>query len=138
MMRDSILFMVESDKPIEEVIENLKKNAPDYGFKVRHVLNLGNEYRANGAEVDDSFQIFQVIICSFKRSYQAVKANNDRAIVLLLPKQMVLYTRNGKTIVNYLPFPEDFITRALPGDGEFSGRLAKTCQKITRLIEDSV
>ena len=137
-MRDSILFTVESDKPIEEVIENLKKNAPDYGFKVRHVLNLGDEYRANGAEVDDGFQIFQVVICSFKRSYQAVKANSDRAIILLLPKQMVLYTRDGKTVVNYLPFPEDFITRALPNDGEFPGRLAKTCQKITRLIEDSV
>jgi len=137
-MSEWILFSTESDKPIETVIENLKKNAPEYGFKVRHVLNLGEEYRANGAEVDDGFQIYQVIVCSFKRSYQAVKANNARAAVLLLPKQMVVYTKNGKTVVNYLPLPEDFIVRVLPGDKDFPERLAKACEKITRLIKNSV
>ena len=137
-MEERLLFTAESDRPIEEVIDNLRKNAPDYGFKVRHVLNLGEEYRANGAEVDKGFRIFQVIVCSFKPSYQAVKANHERAAVLLPPKQMVLYTKNGKTVVNYLPFPEDFIARALPGDGEFSQRLAAACGKITRLIEASV
>lgn len=137
-MSDKILLTAESDKSIEDVIKNLKKNAPEYGFQVRHILNLGEEYRANGAEVDEGFQIYQIIICSFKRSYQAVKTNNERAIVLLLPKQMVVYNKNGKTVVNYLPFPEDFIAQALPDDGDFPERLAKTCRKITRMIEASV
>lgn len=137
-MAEKILFTTESDRPIEEIIENLKENAPDYGFKVRHVLNLGEEYRANGAEVEDGFQIYQVIVCSFTRSYQAVKKNPERAAVLLPPKQMVIYNKNGKTIVNYLPFTEEFISQALPEDEEFPIRLAKACKKITNLIEASV
>jgi uncharacterized protein (DUF302 family) len=137
-MKEKLLHTVESNKTIAEVIESLKKNAPDYGFKVRHVLNLGDEYRANGAEVEDGFQIFQVIVCSFIRSYQAVKKNPERAAVLLPPKQMVLYNEDGKTIINYLPFTGEFIARALPDDGEFPERLAGACQKIAKLIEASV
>ncbi len=137
-MGEKLLHTAESDKTIEEVIENLKKNAPDYGFKVRHVLNLGEEYRANGAEVEDGFQIFQVIVCSFIPSYGAVKQNPERAAVLLPPKQMVVYNKDGKTVVNYLPFTPEFIAQALPEDGEFPERLARACRKIAKLIEASV
>jgi uncharacterized protein (DUF302 family) len=137
-MNEKLLLTFESDKSIEEIIENLKAKAPDYGFKVRLVMDLGSEYQANGAEVEDGFQIFQVIVCSFTRSYQAVKKNPERAAVLLPPKQMVLYNKNGKTIVNYLPFTHDYIARALPEDDEFPDRLARACQKIAKLIEASV
>jgi len=137
-MERGMLFSVETSKSIEKVIEGLKEKAPEYGFQVRHVLNLGDEYRAHGADVEEGFQIYQVIICSFKRSYQAVKANNKRSVVLLLPKQMTVYRKGEKTVVDYLPFPKDFIVQILPDDEEFAERLAATCQKITRLIESAV
>jgi hypothetical protein len=132
------LFTIESDQSIQAVIDNMKKNSPDFGFSVRTVLNLGEEYRAAGIEVEKGFEIFQVIVCNFTRSYQTVKGNPERAAVLLLPKQMTVYNRDGKTVVNYLPFTEAFVSQALPEEKEFPKNLAGTCQKIIKMIEASV
>ncbi len=136
-MSEGILFKTESDKTIEGFIEDLRKNAPEFNFGVRHVLNVGKDYKDHGVEVDEEFQLFQVILCNYERSYQTVRGNPEKAAVLLPPKQMAVYRRDGKTVINYLPFTSDFIAQALPEQKKFSERLAETCQKIIRLIEKS-
>ncbi len=136
-MQKSILFKTESEKPIERFIEDLKQNAPEFNFTVRHVLDMAEEYRRHGVEVEDGFQLYQVIICNFKRSYQTIQKDSERAAVLLPPKQMSVYRQNGKTVINYLPFTEEIIAMALPGQEEFQKRLAKTCRNIIELIKKS-
>ena len=136
-MEKRILFRAESEKTIERFIEDLKKNAPEFDFKVRHVLNVGEDYRRHGVEVEEGFQLFQVILCNFKRSYQTVHKTPETAAVILPPKQMAVYQHHGKTVINYLLFTEEFIAQALPENKKIQEGLAKTCLKIIKLIEKS-
>ena len=137
-MEKGILFKTESDKTIEGFIEDLKKNAPEFNFKVRHVLDVGEDYRRHGVAVEEGFQLFQVILCNFKRSYQTVHGNPETAAVILPPKQMAVFKQNGKTVINYLPFTGEFIAQALPENKKLQEGLVKTCLKIIRLIEKSI
>ncbi len=136
-MKEGILFRAVSDKTVEEFVEDLKKKAPAFNFGVRHVLNMGEEYRKQGVDVSEGFQLFQVIICSFERSYQTIQEDPEKAAVVLAPKQMAVYRRNGKTVIDYLPLTRDFIAQALPTKKKFQERLASTCQKIIKLIESA-
>jgi len=136
-MEKGILFRTESDKTIEGFIEALVKNGPEFNFNVRHVLNVGEDYKRHGVEVAEGFRLFQVILCNFERSYQTVHEDPVKAAILLPPKQMSVYSRDGKTVIDYLPFTQDFIAQALPEHKKFQEKLAETCRKIIRLIEKS-
>ncbi len=136
-MKESILFTAESEKTLEEFIESLKKNAPSYNFTLRHVLDMTEEYRQHGVDVEEGFHLLQVIVCNFERSYPTVLKDPKRAAVILPPKQMAVYRRDGKTIIHYMPFTSDIIARALPEDPMLQDRLAKACRNIIELIKAS-
>lgn len=77
------------------------------------------------------------MVCNYGRSYKSIKKNIERAAVLLQPKQIMVYTKDGETIVNYLPFKTDFIKQALPEDNRFQESLPESCQRIIDLIDSS-
>ena len=101
----------------------------EYSFK-------REEYEKNGVKVDDHFQAFQVMVCAF--NYKGLQKNIERLAVLLPPKQIAVYSKNGATIIAYLPFSEEFIRKVLPGDEEFAINQSKACQRIVKLIKASV
>jgi len=131
-------FKAESEKSIREFIESLRENAPKFNFIVRHVLNMNEEYKKNGVDVDEGFKLFQIILCNPEKSYKTVKRNFETAAVLLPPKQFVVYDNKGVTVVNYLYFTKEFIAQALPNDEKLQNNLPNSCQRIIRLIEASI
>ncbi len=136
-MKNEILFTIESSKSIDEFIETLKEKAPDFNFTVRHIFDMTEEYRQHGVDVEEGFKLFQVVVCSFNRSYQVVFKHPEWSAVLYPPKLITVIQRDGKTFVHYLPFTRDFISQALPGEEMFPERLANTCQKIIKMIKAS-
>jgi len=54
--------------------------------------------------------------------------------VLLLPKQVVVYFENGKTIVAYVLVEENDVERLFLSDDKFQKSLAKSCNKMKELI----
>jgi len=130
-------FRITSEKSIKEFIKSIKENAPKFNFGVRYVFDMQEEYKSQGIDVDDDFQLYQIVVCSFRSSYKSVRKNVERAAVLLQPKQIVAYTEKGVTTINYLPFTKEFIKQALPQDDGFQESLPESCQGIIRLIEVS-
>ena len=137
-MKKGILFQAKTVKSIQEFIESLKINAPQFNFGVRHVFSMKEEYKKRGVEVDEDFALYQIVICNFARSYKSMRNNIKRAAVLLEPKQIIVYNDKGVTTVNYVPFSKEFIREALPEDGEFAEGLYESCRKIAKLIEVSL
>jgi|GEM_PF-1233707 len=135
-MEEGFLFKAESQKSINDFIDSLKRNAAQFNYYVRHVFNKREEYEKNGVKVDDHFQAFQVMVCAF--NYKGLQKNIERLAVLLPPKQIAVYSKNGATIIAYLPFSEEFIRKVLPGDEEFAINQSKACQRIVKLIKASV
>ena len=137
-MENRGLFKTESKKSIPEFIESFKENASKFNFGVRHVFNMKEEYERHGVKVDENFQLYQIILCNFQRSYETMKRNIETAPVLLQPKQVVIYNNKGVTTVYYLPFTKEFITYALPDDEKLQEGLPNSCQRIIKIIEASL
>jgi uncharacterized protein (DUF302 family) len=131
-------FTTTSEKSIQNFIESVKENAPRFNFGVRRVFDMREEYRKQNVNVDDDFELYQIMVCNFGRSYRSIRKNIERAAVLLQPKQIVAYTEKGVTTINYLPFTKEFIKQALPQDDGFQQSLPESCQKIIKLIEASM
>lgn len=131
------LFSIVSRKSAQEFIESFKENAQKANFGVRYVFDMGKEYREHNVDVDDGFELYQIILCNFDKSYKTMKRNMETAAVLLQPKQIVVYNNKGVTTVNYLPFTEEFIKGALPEDEKLQASLPASCRKIIELIEKS-
>jgi len=126
-----------SEKSIQDFIESVKENAPIFNFGVRRVFDMREEYRKQNVNVDDDFQLYQIMVCNYKRSYRSMSSNMERAAILLQPKQIVAYTEKGVTTVNYLPFTKEFVKQAMPQDDGFQESLPESCQRIIKLIEVS-
>jgi len=134
-MENSYLFRANSSKSVQDFIESLKENASKFDYYVRYVFNKRQEYEQRGISVDDHFNAYQVMLCSF--NYKGLQKNIERLAVLLLPKQVVVYSKEGVTTILYLPFSEEFIREVLPEDEQFAVNQSKACQRIIKLIEVS-
>jgi len=136
-LENRTFFTATSEKTVQDFIESVKENAPSFNFGVRQVFDMKEEYRKQNVNVDDSFQLYQIMVCNYARSYKSMSSNMERAAVLLQPKQIIAYTEKGVTTINYLPFSQEFIKQALPQDDTFHQSLSESCQRIIRLIETS-
>jgi len=136
-MENRNFFTTTSKKSIQDFIESVKENAPRFNFGVRRVFDMKEEYKKQNVNVDDDFELYQIMVCNYGRSYKSMSNNMERAAVLLQPKQIVAYTEKGVTTVNYLPFTKEFIKQALPQDDGFQESLPESCQRIIKLIEVS-
>ncbi len=134
-MEQTYLYRTKSSKSVQEFIESLKENASKFDYYVRYVFNKRQEYEQRGISVDDHFNAFQVMMCSF--NYKGLQQNIERLAVLLLPKQIVVYSKEGVTNILYLPFSEEFIMQTLPEDEEFAVNQSKACQRIIKLVKVS-
>jgi len=134
-MEDTYLFRAESSRSVQGFIESLKENVSKFDYYVRYVFDKRQEYEQRGISVDDHFNAYQVMLCSF--NYKGLQKNIERLAVLLLPKQVVVYNREGVTNILYLPFSEEFIREVLPEDEQFAVNQSKACQRIIELIETS-
>lgn len=134
-MENTYLFRAKSSKSVQDFIESLKENASKFDYYVRYVFNKRQEYEQRGISIDDHFNAYQVMLCSF--NYKGLQKNIERLAVLLLPKQVVVYNREGVTNILYLPFNEEFIREVLPEDEQFAVNQSKACQRIIKLIEAS-
>jgi len=130
-------FTTNSEKSIQDFIESVKENALRFDFGVRRVFDMREEYRKQNVNVDDDFQLYQIMVCNYGRSYRSMSSNMERAAILLQPKQIIAYTEKGVTTVNYLPFTKEFVKQAMPQDDGFQESLPESCQRIIRLIEAS-
>ncbi len=134
-MENAYLYRTKSSKSVQDFIGSLKENASKFDYYVRYVFNKRQEYEQRGINVDDNFNAFQLMLCSF--NYKGLQQNIERLAVLLLPKQVVVYSKEGVTNILYLPFSEEFIREALPEDEKFAVNQSKACQRIIKLIEAS-
>jgi len=137
-MENKGLFKIETTKSVQEFIESLKENAEQFNFGVRYIFDMKKEYKEHNVDVDENFELYQIVLCNFQRSYKTMRRNIETSAILLQPKQVVVYNNKGVTTVYYLPFTKEFITSALPDDEKLQEGLPSSCQKIIKLIKASI
>ena len=131
-------FSTTSKKSIQEFIESFRKNAGQFNFGIRYLFNMKDEYKRHNVDVDGDFELYQIVLCNFQRSYKTIRRNIETAAVLLQPKQVIVYNNKGTTTINYLLFSKKFIAQALPADEKLQGGLPDSCRRIVDLIRASI
>ena len=129
------LTKVETNKSVDDVIETLKMNVKDFGFMVRNIFNIADEFESYGVNTDKNFKYYSIMICNPSKAYSTIQKNPLRGAVLFPPKQIVIFEENGKTIISYMKLNPEQIKCSLPDDLQFQENLDKTGDKIIELIK---
>ena len=112
------VFRAETGKSISAFIKALGKTMALRGFiihnedKTEMVYHFGH----HGVELAEGFDLNMVQVCSPRQSAQVLKENLERAV--LLPKFIVVFTKDGKTQVRMLLLGRELVAE-LVDDAKF-------------------
>jgi len=133
------LFRQRTSKSPQQFIEDMRKNAPQFGFRVHEVVDMRNLYEGYDVEVEDNFEVYTISLCNPQKSYKSITKNPERNAAIIEQKYIAVYKEDkGVTIINYLSLPKEFIREVFPDDEEFSESLYQSCQKRIKIIEASL
>lgn len=131
------LVKVQTDKTPAEAVGALKQKASDYGFLVRETFDIKNEFKEYGVQVDEDFEYYSVMVCNPSKSYAKMREDPTRGALIFQPKQIVVFSENGQTVMAYAAFQEKEVKELLPEDTGFQKGMPDSCQKIADMIQSS-
>ena len=138
-MGKEYLFRQKTLKTPQQFIEDMRENAPQFGFRVHEVVDMRKLYDGYGTEVADNFEVYTITLCNPQKSYKSITKNPERNAAIIAQKHIVVYKGDkGFTIINYLLLPREFVRGVFPDDGEFPESIYQSCQKRIRIIEASL
>lgn len=130
------IYRSESDKPLQDYLADLTRIAQDKGFLINNEENMdmARSFTQHGYPVPDDFDLHMVQLCKPEKASKSLSMNPDRAP--LMPKFIMLFSRDGKTRVRLLTYGEDLIAELID-DKEFPGSLAQSFEAIKTIIEEA-
>jgi len=108
--KNDLAYRLESTKPVDEIVANIEKLAPDQKFRVLHVHDVQATLKEKGFE-RSALKIVE--ICSAPFADEALKKDVD--VAMFMPCRYTVYEEGGKTKVT-LARPM-MIAQMLPGIG---------------------
>ncbi len=131
-----MLYKKTVNKSIKDTLLEIKKNAKDYGFIIREVFNMAQDFASHGVEVEKGFKYYSVMICNPQKAYESIRESAVRGAVLLPPKQVAVYSETeGETTIAYEAPDMERLEKIMPDDGKFQEGLYASGQKIIKLID---
>lgn len=87
-------YRLGSDKPFDEVVENIEKQTAEHKFRVLHVHDVQATLAEKGFERDP---VKIVEVCNAGFAHEAL--GKDMDVALFMPCRFAVYTEGGKTVV---------------------------------------
>lgn len=124
-------YIVESDKPFEQAVEDLDAAVKEHGFGVLHVHDIGNTLRNKGIEFAQDCKVFEV--CN---PVQAAKVlSTDMRLNMALPCRISVFTEDNQTKIGLIK-PEQML--AALSDNQLLAQTAKEVEEKTiRMVEQA-
>lgn len=131
------VFRAESDKRIAEFIKGLGKAMALRGFIIHNDNNMEmvHHFGHHGVELAKGFDLHMVQICAPKKSAQSLMENLERAV--LLPKYIVVFSKNGKTQVRMLQISKELVAE-LVDDVAFPEMHTAVCESLISAIKEAL
>jgi len=130
------LIKIETKKTPKEIIELVKTNASKFNFIVRDVFDMVHEFKSHGVNVQNNFKYYSIMFCNPQKAYESISKKLIRGVLLLPPKQVVVYQKDGKTEISYVAIEEKDVKKLFPEDEKFQKGLAESCRNIIKLISN--
>ena len=135
-MQSNNLYSVQTDKSIQSFLGDFGGIARKTGFVIHNAdtMDMANSFGRHGVEIPADFDLHMVQICKPEKAAKSLAANPERAV--LMPKYIMLFTKDGKTQIRFLRFGSEEIS-AIVGDPLFPSSLAETYDRIVAMIEEA-
>jgi len=135
MKKDQVIA-AQTEKSAADFASSLGRVLQKNGFIINNesTMVMARAFQSHGAEVVPGFDLHMIQICKPDKAAKSLSANAERAI--LMPKFVMVFSRDGKTQIRFLSYSEEDI-RAVVSDDVFPGSLAETYAKIRSMIEEA-
>ncbi|GAB4333088.1 MAG: DUF302 domain-containing protein [Desulfobulbaceae bacterium] len=135
MQKDQV-YATTSEKSVDAFVESLGEVARGNGFVIHNesTMDMAHSLGRHGAEVAKDFDLHMIQICKPEKAAKSLSANPERAI--LMPKFIMVFSREGKIQIRFLSFSEENI-RSVVDDDAFPASLAETYRKIHEMIDEA-
>ncbi len=135
-MKKDQVFAAQTGKSPADFVSSLGAVLQKNGFIINNesTMNMAQSFQAHGAEVAPGFDLHMIQICKPDKAAKSLSANPERAI--LMPKFVMVFSREGKTQIRFLSYSEEDI-RGVVADDVFPGSLAQTYAKIRSMIDEA-
>jgi uncharacterized protein (DUF302 family) len=135
-MKKDQVFAAQTEKSPADYARSLGAVLQKNGFIINNesTMDMAQAFQAHGAEVAPGFDLHMIQICKPDKAAKSLSANPERAI--LMPKFVMVFSREGKTHVRFLSYSAEDI-RGVVDDEVFPGSLAETYTKIKSMIEEA-
>jgi len=135
-MKKDQVFAAQTEKSPADYARSLGAVLQKNGFIINNesTMDMAQAFQAHGAEVAPGFDLHMIQICKPDKAAKSLSANPERAI--LMPKFVMVFSREGKTHVRFLSYSAEDI-RGVVEDEVFPGSLAETYTKIKSMIEEA-
>jgi uncharacterized protein (DUF302 family) len=135
-MKKDQVFAAQTEKSPADYARSLGAVLQKNGFIINNesTMDMAQAFQAHGAEVAPGFDLHMIQICKPDKAAKSLSANPERAI--LMPKFVMVFSREGKTHVRFLRYSAEDI-RGVVEDEVFPGSLAETYTKIKSMIEEA-
>ena len=124
-------YIVESDKPFAQAVEDLQEAVVRNGFGVLHVHDLGTTLRSKGVDFGDECKVFEV--CNPVQAGRVLTA--DMRLNMALPCRISVYTEGGKTRIGMIK-PAQMLAD-LSDDPDLQGVADEVESKTVRMIDEA-
>ena len=137
MNRNDHLYAIESEKSVAQFVSDFSKVATANEFVINNAdtMDMKTTFRAHGGQVPDEFDLQMMQVCKPTKADKSLTFNPERSV--LMPKFVMVFSKNGKTQVRYLSYSAADIAEIVPGDPEFPASLDQTFAKIRSMIDEA-
>ena len=131
------VFQAETDKGIVDFVSDLGRSMAMNGFMIHNDdrMEMVHHFGHHGAELAEGFDLRMVQICAPKRSAKSMMENLERAV--LLPKFIIVFTKNNRTQVRMLRLSHELIAE-LVDDAEFPAMQQAISDSLIVAIEEAL
>ena len=131
------LYKAETTKSADQFAKDFEKIVTGNGLMVGNsaTMDMAKTFGAHGADVPEAFDVFMIQVCNAMKAAKSMTANPER--VILMPKFVMVFSKNGTTQIRFFHYNEATISAMVPDDDVFPGSLAQTYKKIISMIEEA-
>lgn len=131
------VFHTETQKDISHFIKDLGKTMAMQGFMIHNEdrMEMVHHFGHHGVELAEGFDLHMIQICAPKKTAQSLMENLERAV--LLPKYIVVFSKENKTQVRMLQFSNALVAE-LVDDAAFPEVHVAMCDALILAIKEAL
>lgn len=125
-----------SAKPVDSYVSDLATAASRRGFFIHNEskMDMAHTFGRHGVEVAEGFDLHMIQVCKPPKAAKSLSRNPERAV--LMPKFIVVFSRDGQTHIRFLRFAAEMIASVIEDD-EFPGSLQESYDEIEAMIHEA-